>query len=177
ATIAEKLIEYATYLEAREANVYRVRAYRQAAQTLLGLDREVKDLLVAEGRAGLEALPGIGAHLSYTIEGLVTTGAFRTQDREGGQVDPERLFLSLPGVGPQLARLIHDQLGIRTLEELERAAHDGRLARLGVGPKRLRGLVDALAGRLGRYRLAEPVRGEPAVADLLAGGAGFRAGR
>jgi hypothetical protein len=176
ATLAEKLTEYANYLEAREANVYRVRAYRQAAQTVLGLDREVKDLVAADGRTGLEALPGIGAHLSFTIEGLVTTGEFRTQDREGGHIDTERLFLSLPGVGPQLARQIADQLGIRTLEELEQAAHDGRLTKIGVGPKRLRGLVDALAGRLGRYRLAEPVRDEPSVADLLAVDDEYRAG-
>jgi putative hydrolase len=38
---------------------------------------------------------------------------------------------------------------------------------LGVGRKRLRGLIDALAGRLGRFRLAEPVEGEPSVADIL----------
>lgn len=176
ATIADKLTEYANYLEAREANVYRVRAYRQAAQTVLGLDRQVSDLLVAEGRAGLEALPGIGAHLSYTIEALVKTGEFKTMDREGGHIDPERLFLSLPGVGPHLARTIRDQLGITTLEELERAAHDGRLTKLGVGPKRVRGLTDALAGRLGRYRLAEPVRGEPSVADVLAIDQEYRAG-
>jgi hypothetical protein len=176
ATIAEKLTEYANYLEAREANVYRVRAYRGAAQTVLGLDRPVSDLLVAEGRAGLEALPGIGSHLSYTIEALVKTGEFKTMDPEGGHIDPERLFLSLPGVGPQLARMIRDRLGITTLEELERAAHDGRLTKLGVGPKRLRGLIDALAGRLGRYRLAEPVRGEPSVADVLAVDQEYRAG-
>jgi hypothetical protein len=176
ATIAEKLTEYANYLEAREANVYRVRAYRQAAQTILGIDRPVSDLLVAEGRAGLEALPGIGSHLSYTIESLVKTGEFRTMDREGGHIDPERLFLSLPGIGPQLARMIRDQLGLTTLEEVEQAAHDGRLSKLGVGPKRLRGLVDALAGRLGRYRLAEPVRGEPSVADLVAVDQEYRAG-
>jgi hypothetical protein len=175
-TIAAKLTEFANYLEARESSVYRVRAYRQAAQTVLGLDRQVTDIIAAEGRSGLEALPGIGAHLAYTIEGLIRTGDFRTQGRDGGHIDPVRLFTSLPGVGPHLAAMIYDQLGITTLEELERAAHDGRLAKIGVGPKRLRGLVDALAGRLGRYRLAEPVRGEPSVADLLAVDEEYRTG-
>jgi hypothetical protein len=175
-TIAAKLTEFANYLEARESSVYRVRAYRQAAQTVLGLDRQVTDILAAEGRSGLESLPGIGTHLSYTLEGLVRTGEFRTLGRDGGHIDPERLLTSLPGVGPQLARMIHDQLGISTLEELERAAHDGRLSKIGIGPKRLRGLVDALAGRLGRYRQAEPVRGEPSVADLLAVDQEYRSG-
>jgi DNA polymerase (family 10) len=167
-TIARKLTEYANHLEARESNVYRVRAYRQAAQTVLRLERQVKDIVAQEGRAGLEALPGIGTHLSYTLEGLVRTGEFRTLGGDGGSMDPQRLLLSLPGVGPQLAQALHEQLGITTLEELERAAHDGRLTRVGVGPKRLRGLIDALAGRLARARLPEPGRPEPPVSELLA---------
>jgi hypothetical protein len=57
---------------------------------------------------------------------------------------------------------------VTTLEELERAAHEGRLAEVGVGPKRLRGLIDALAGRLSRSRLPEPVVGEPPAEELLA---------
>lgn len=166
-TIAERLIAYASYLEGREANLYRVRAYRRAADTILSLDRPVAEVVEKEGREGLEQLPGIGAHLSYTLDGLIRTGEFRTLG-PGGHIDPERVLLSVPGVGPRLARQIHDQLGITTLEELERAAHEGRLRQLGVGPKRLRGLIDSLAARLARYRLPEPVAGEPSVADLLA---------
>ncbi len=167
-TVARKLIAYADYLEGRDANIYRVRAYRQAAHTVQRLERPLAELLAREGRAGLEALPGIGSHLSYTLEGLIRTGEFRTLGGDGGHIDPRRLLQSLPGVGPLLARSIHEQLGISTLEELEQAAHDGRLTRLGIGPKRLRGLRDALASRLSRSRMPELVRGEPAVADLLA---------
>jgi hypothetical protein len=166
--IAQHLLDYAEYLEAREANLYRVRAYRRAAETILALDRPLTDLVAAEGRAGLEELPGIGSRLSYTLEELVRTGEFRTMNTEGGQIDPERVLGSLPSVGPRLARQIHEQLNVKTLEELEQAAHDGRLSQLGVGPKRLRGICDALAGRLGRYRFAPPLRGEPGVAELLA---------
>jgi hypothetical protein len=161
-------MDYAEYLEAREANLYRVRAYRNAAETVLSLTRPVADLLAAEGRAGLEELPGIGTHLSYTLQEMVRTGEFRTLNVEGGEIDPVRILSSLPGIGSQLARLIHERLGIRTLEELEQAAHDGRLTQLGIGAKRLRGLREALAGRLGRYRFQAPIRGEPALEDLLA---------
>jgi DNA polymerase (family 10) len=166
--IAQKLLSYAEYLEAREANLYRVRAYRRAAETVLGLDRPVVDLVAAEGRSGLEELPGIGSHLSFTLEELIRTGEFRVLNTEGAHVDTERLLRSLPGVGPRLARQIADQLHITTLEELERAAHDGRLSRLGVGSKRLRGIREALAGRFGRYRFAVPMREEPDVAEILA---------
>jgi hypothetical protein len=173
-TIARKLNDYATYLEGEEPNVYRVRAYRRAAETVRALDRPVAELVAEQGRAGLEALPGVGASLAYTIEGLVRTGEFRTLRPEGGHIDPERLLTSLPGVGPQLAHLLRERLGISTLEELERAAHEGRLAQVGIGPKRLRGLIDVLAGRLRRTRLSEPIRGEPPVADLLAIDAEYR---
>src|SRR3989442_1779939 len=103
-TIAAWLTNYANYLEAREANLYRVRAYRRAAGILLNLDRQVADIVAREGREGLEALPGIGSHLSYTLDTLVRTGEFRTLDSEGGHIDVERLFASLPGLGPRLAR-------------------------------------------------------------------------
>jgi len=161
-------MDYANFLQGREESIYRVRAYRRAAETVLALTRPITDLVAAAGRKGLEALPGIGRHLAYTLDCLATTGDFRTLDNSEGHVDPEQLMTTLPGVGPQMARLIHDRLGVDTLEELERAAHDGRLRELGIGPKRTRGLIDALAGRLGRFRVAEPVAGEPAVRYLLA---------
>src|SRR5919201_2772010 len=123
--IAQQLLVYAEYLEAREANLYRIRAYRRAAETVLKLDRPLKDLVEAEGRAGLEKLPGIGSHLSYTLEEMVRTGEFRTLNGEG-TIDPEQVLTSLPGIGPRLARQIRQELGIATLEELEQAAHDGR---------------------------------------------------
>lgn len=167
-TIAQHLFDHADEIEGRESNIYKVRAYRKAAQTILALDRPVADLIAEEGRTGLEALPGIGSHLSFTIEMLVQTGEFRTINMDDGHVDPEQLLTTLPGIGPELARQIHQQLGITRLEELEQAAHDGRLEQLGVGPKRLRGLIDALAGRLARSRFAVPVAGEPDVASLLA---------
>ncbi len=167
-TIARKLNDYATYLEGDEPNVHRVRAYRRAADTVRRERRPLKEIVEQEGRAGLEALPGIGRSLAYTIEGLVRTGEFRTSRPGGGHIDPEQLLTSLPGVGPQLARELHERLHITTLEEMERAAHDGRLRQVGVGPKRLRGLIDALSGRLRRTRLPEPIVGEPPVAELLA---------
>jgi predicted flap endonuclease-1-like 5' DNA nuclease len=173
-TIAKRLADYATFLEGEESSVYRVRAYRRAAETVQSQPRPLAEVLAEQGRAGLEALPGIGPHLAYTIEGLIRTGEFRTLRPGGGHVDPERLLTSLPGIGPQLAHVLHERLGISTLEDLERAAHEGRLAAVGIGPKRRRGLIDALAGRLSRTRLPEPIVGEPPVDDLLAVDADYR---
>jgi len=84
---------------------------------------------------------------------------------------------SVPGIGPRLAQRLHDELGISTLEELETAAHDGRLAGIGgFGEKRVAGIRDALATRL-RQRIATARAtprgdhgadlGQPPVAELL----------
>jgi hypothetical protein len=167
-TIAQKLLDHADYLETQEANLYRVRAYRQAASIVLELTQPVVEIVATNGRKGLEALPGIGSHLSFAIESLVRTGELRTVSGEDGHIDPERLLTSLPGIGPHLARRIHDRLGITSLEEMERAAYDGRLSQVEIGSKRLRGIMDALAGRLSRSHLPEPIRGEPPVAEILA---------
>ena len=62
----------------KHASLYRVRAYRQAAQTVLELDEPIEELVAHEGRKGLKQLPGIGASLSVKIETLVRTGEIAT---------------------------------------------------------------------------------------------------
>jgi len=85
--VAQRLIAYANYLDGREGNLYRIRAYRRAAETVLARERPLSEVIGAEGRAGLEGLPGIGSHLSYTVEQLVCTGEFRllTGDEVGSR--------------------------------------------------------------------------------------------
>ena len=78
--IASQLTDYAHFLESSRASLYRVKSYRRAAETILGLSLSIEQLLEDEGRKGIRELPGIGSHLSYTIEELVRTGEFRTLD-------------------------------------------------------------------------------------------------
>jgi len=78
--IARQLINHAHYLEGRGENLYRIRAYRKAAETMLGLPKNIVELYREEGSPGLRKLPGIGSHLSYTIENLICSGRFQTLD-------------------------------------------------------------------------------------------------
>lgn len=129
----------------------------------------MSDILSRDGLEGLNRLPGIGDALARAIREIVETGNLATLDRLKGGHDPLSALGSVPGVGPKLAQRIHDELAITTLEELERAAHDGRLARLhGFGPKRLRGIQESLASRLRTRRRAyySPDQ-DPPVAELL----------
>ena len=69
----------------------------------------------------------IGKGIAAAIAELIHTGRLTRLDRLRGELEPSKLFETLPGLGPKLAQRIHDDLGIDTLEELEIAAHDGRL--------------------------------------------------
>jgi len=75
--IAHKLQEYARELRKHRDNLFRVRAYNLAAQTLMRLDKPVEDLVHEKGRNALEELPGIGKHIAWSIEHFVQTGEWR----------------------------------------------------------------------------------------------------
>ncbi len=151
--IARLLEEAARLLEEQGANRFRVHAYRAAAATLRQLDRPVSLILDAQGLEGLERLPTIGIMLARAIRDMLRTGRYPMLERLRGESDPVELLAGVPGIGVTLADRIHHDLGIDTLEELEAAAHDGRLATLpGFGAKRLAGVVDSLAARLERVR-------------------------
>jgi DNA polymerase (family 10) len=70
-TLAARLANKANSLEKDHANLFRIRAYRRAAETILGLDYPAAAVIEKEGRAKLAQLPGIGRRLSRTIEQLV----------------------------------------------------------------------------------------------------------
>lgn len=151
AELATVLDRVADLLEVQDANPYRVRAYRNAASAIRASTGCVADLARAQGRPGLERLPTIGPSIAAAIYEYVSTGRLGLLDRLEGQVAPEDLFATLPGIGEELARRIYASLDVETLEELELAAHNGRLERIpGFGHRRAQALRDILASMLGR---------------------------
>jgi len=73
-TIADRLRRHARDLDAEGGNLYRVRAYRHAADVVLELEEPLALLLKRRGRRGLQELPGIGSHIAASIESLILTG-------------------------------------------------------------------------------------------------------
>jgi len=170
ADVAGRLDEVASLLDAQGAGAYRVRAYRRAAETLRRLDTPVSDVLEARGVEGLQELPGIGESIARAIRDLLARGRLAMLDRLRGEGDPVKVLASVPGIGRGLADRLHHDFGIETLEDLEAAAHDGRLERLaGIGPKRLSGIRDSLAHRLARIRTrrTSPGTARPTPEELL----------
>ncbi|MDJ0848427.1 MAG: helix-hairpin-helix domain-containing protein [Myxococcota bacterium] len=176
--IAAALERVADLLEAQDGQHFRVRAYRGAADTLRRLERPAAEIVRDEGTAGLERLPGIGKSIAALVDEYVHNLRMGLLERLEGQIAPEDLFTTVPGIGEELAERIHRELHVETLEELEVAAHDGRLERVrGLGPRRVRGIRDSLAAilarstrrRARRMRWLEGARGEAVCGEAAPG--------
>lgn len=167
--IARRLDELANLLEAQGSNPFRVNAYRRGAMVISGLQEPVSEIYEREGAEGLEQLPHIGHTLAIAVRALVETGRLPLLEHLRGEIDPVLLLQSVPGIGRIQAERLHHDLGIDTLEELESAAHDGRLASVaGFGSKRVAGIIDSLASQLGRvHRLEGGSGGDVPVEELL----------
>jgi hypothetical protein len=170
--IAEQLREFAGLLQAQGANPFRVAAYRKAADAVQRCQQPVREMFERDGRDGLQRLSGVGPGIAGAIAEILITGRWSQLQRLRGSVEPETLLQSVPGIGPGLAHVIHDNLHVDTLEALEIAANDGRLQSVpGVGPRRAQMIRAALATLLGRRPVVVLRRGatahEPPVATLL----------
>lgn len=172
--IAHVLERIGGLLEAQGANVHRVRAYRDGAQRVREAGESLAGLVRRGEEQALLEIPGIGERLGGLIFEYVRTGRSGLLERLQGEVTPESLFTQIPGIGPELAREISTQLDVHTFQELEQAAHDGRLASVeGFGPKRVEMVRVYLAGLLSRAaqrrtQELEAPEVQPAVELLLA---------
>jgi DNA polymerase (family 10) len=128
------LIEIAELLELTGENPFKVRAYYNAARTLEGQTEEVQDL-VKSGKLG--ELPGFGEALVEKVTTLVTTGKLPYYEDLKKKV-PEGLLqmIRIPGLGPKKAKALYDKLKIDSIEKLEKACKEHKVAKLeGFGEK------------------------------------------
>lgn len=143
--VARILYEVADLLELKGVQ-FKPRAYRRAAQAVESCPTPIEEL-VEEGR--LAELPGVGKSIAEKIKEIVKTGALSYHQELKAELPVDLYTLTqVEGVGPKTAKLLYDQLGVRTLEDLERAAKEGLIRNIkGLGPKIeekiLRGLAEA----------------------------------
>jgi DNA polymerase (family 10) len=140
--IARVLIEIGDLLEIKGDNPFKIRAYRNAADTVTHETRRVADLSPADRLA----LPGIGKDIAAKIGELIDTGEIRYHQDLLQEFPPTVLdLLHLQGVGPKTVALLYRELNVRTLGELEQAAREGRLRAIkGMGAKKEALILKAL---------------------------------
>jgi DNA polymerase (family 10) len=177
ADVAAIFDEIADLLEIQGANPFRIRAYRNAARMAQELGRDLRELL----RRGedLTELPGIGDDLAGKIAEIVETGSCTMLKKLHKQL-PAALteLLKLPGLGPKRVKALYHELDIHTLEQLHRAARDGRLRELpGFGAKTEQRILGALTARRGvarRVKLVVAAQYADSYRDYLAKTPGVR---
>jgi len=148
ADIASIFEQIAEILEIEAANPFRIRAYRNAARTVLGLGRELATLL--EQGKDLTELPGIGKDLAAKIAEIVHTGKCQALEKLRKEL-PAGLteLLQIPGLGPKRVHALYQELDIHTAEQLLRAAQDGRLQQLhGFGAKISQSIISNLESHI-----------------------------
>ena len=164
--IARVLGEIGDLLEIKAENPFKIRAYRNAADTIAHLATPLAEISDEERRG----IPGIGKDLAGKIAELLESGSIRYHQELLQEFPPTVLdLLHLQGVGPKTVALLYHGLGIRTLEDLELAARDGRIRSLkGMGAKKEALILKALDERqrfTGRRLMAEAA---DAAASLVA---------
>lgn len=174
--LSARLREAAGLLARQGDGPFRIAAYRRAADSVAGLDQSIDQILAAGGITALDAIPGIGRGIAAALAEMIHTGRWTYLERLRGAAEPGDLFRMIPGVGPKLAKLLHDELKVETLEQLEAALHDPATAHIkGIGPRRLAMLRSSLATLLSRLRPApQTPHEEPSVERLLEIDAAYR---
>ncbi|MBU1933460.1 MAG: DNA polymerase/3'-5' exonuclease PolX [Candidatus Omnitrophica bacterium] len=126
--IADIFKEIAEILEIKGENVFRIQAYERASRNIKSLPEDI-ELLIKEGR--IKDLPGIGKDLEAKIKEIVDKGRLKYLDELKKDV-PQGIIdmLTIPGVGPKTAKILHEELGIVDLVMLERMAHAGKIRAL-----------------------------------------------
>ncbi len=172
----------ADLLEIKGEVIYKILAYRKAADSLNELAGDVNEYW-QQGR--LNEIPGVGKAIAEKIDELLSTGRLEFQQRLEAEVPPSLIeVLQVPDVGPKKAALFWKQLGVIDLAGLEAAAREGRLHGLpGMGEKseaKVLAGIDAVKRRSGRIPLGQAwpfaqellkyLREAPGVATVQAAG-------
>jgi DNA polymerase (family 10) len=141
--VAEILVNIGTLLELKGENPFKTRAYHNAARTIEILS-EPLDKLIAEDRLG--EIKGIGEALQEKITTLVTTGRLPYYEDLRASV-PKGLvdMLEISGLGPKKLRALNKELGVESIEQLEQACKDGKVATLaGFGEKTQQNILEGI---------------------------------
>lgn len=177
ADIARMLERLADLLEIDGANPFRVRAYRNAAQTIRAQSRSMVDMVTAG--EDLSELPGIGDDIAAKIGTIVTTGRLPLLEQVAARV-PEELsdVMNIEGLGAKRVKFLFEELGIRGIEDLRRAARTGKIRELsGFGKKSEESIlkrVEALSGREERMLIAEAEEIAEPLLEYLQGASGVK---
>lgn len=141
--IAKNFEHIADILEIQGENVFKIRAYHRAAETIANFAGDISALSEKE----LAELPGIGQAIAQKTRELVETGKLKYyEDLKKSEYAPLVDLLQIQSVGPKHARLLYDRLGVKNISDLEKAAKQGKIRKLaGMGEKTEENILKGIA--------------------------------
>ncbi len=127
--VAKVFQDIADLLELKGENVFKIRAYQKAARAIDYYPREL-EALIEEGE-DLRSIPGVGEAIAKKTAELITTGKLDYYEDLKAEF-PQGItnLLDIPGIGPKTANKLSSELGVSSVDELERAINEGQLAKL-----------------------------------------------
>ena len=127
--VAKVFQDIADLLELKGENVFKIRAYQKAARAIDYYPREL-EALIDEGE-DLRSIPGVGEAIAKKAAELITTGKLGYyEDLKAESPQGITNLLDIPGIGPKTANKLSSELGVSSVDELERAINEGQLAKL-----------------------------------------------
>jgi len=127
--IAKVFSDIADLLELKGENQFKIRAYQKAVRAIEHYPKEIR-IMVDEGE-DLKSIPGVGDAIAKKTTELVKTGKLEYYEKLKAEF-PEVItnLLDIPGIGPKTANKLCSELGITSVDSLEQAIKDGRVAKL-----------------------------------------------
>jgi DNA polymerase (family X) len=135
--IARRFSRLAALMELRGDDPFRLRSYRNAAETIEVWPTPLKEIAEKDGLAGLQEIPGIGKAIAGKVIELLDSGTFAAWERLIAETPATLLdLLELPGIGPKTVMTLYQKFKVSSLAELKTFVAGGGLDLVdGIGPK------------------------------------------
>src|ERR1043165_487387 len=135
--IARRFYRLSALMEVRGDDPFRLRSYRNAAESIEVWPTPLKEIAEKEGVTGLQEIPGVGKAIAGKVVDLLMKGSFDAWNRLTAET-PETVLdlLEIPGIGPKTVALLHQRFKVSSREDLKTFVAGGGLDLVdGIGPK------------------------------------------
>ncbi len=168
--ISKILYEMSVLLEMKEVE-FKPRAYEKAAESIESLAEDVGDIYKHGGLKAIEDIPGVGTSIGEKIEEYIKTKHVKEYEKlkKSVPVDIEGLS-AIEGIGPKTILRLYKKLGIKTRDQLEKAAAKGNLEKSGFGKKTAENILKSISflkKEHGRYLLGEIMPTAQAILERI----------
>jgi DNA polymerase (family 10) len=136
-TIATRFARLAALMEIRGDDPFRLRSYRNAAESIEVWPEPLEKIAASEGAAGLQSIPAVGKAIAGKVLELLEKGTFDVWERVTAETPATVLdLMEIPGIGPKTAAMFHHKFKVSSLDQLKQFVQSGGLETVeGVGPK------------------------------------------